>query len=156
MFSIDDRLRGLPATREQVLSVFQSINQPHLAIPGKNAGPAQAYIVGLRGAQGFAVFVYLYLAESKDCAVYAPGRRSLSAEEFPVEEANALAFVESMGFMVDNLNFRSLAQPDQEQMLKTLPVFQKDPKGASEAAAKGGAAAKPTPANLLGRLLGSF
>jgi hypothetical protein len=42
VFSIDDRIRGLPANREQVVALFQSINAPHLAIPGKQAGPAQA------------------------------------------------------------------------------------------------------------------
>ena len=75
MFTLDERIRGLPAAKEQVVAVYHSINSPHLAIPGKKAGPAQASIVGLRGTHGFAVFIYLYLPESQDCAVYASDRR---------------------------------------------------------------------------------
>lgn len=151
MFAIDDRLRGLPASREQVISLHQSINSPHLAVPGKRAGPAQAYILGLRLSAGYSVFVYLYLAESGDCAVYVPGRRNLSAEEYPQAEAEAIAFAESMGFFMDNLNFRNLATEDQESLMKSLPVFQKEP-GAGGAKAEKGKA----PASALGRLLASF
>jgi type IV pilus assembly protein PilF len=158
VFTIDDRLRGLPASREQVVALYQSINSPHLAVPGKQAGPAQAFILGLRGGSGFAVFVYLYLAEAGDCAIYVPERRNLSPDEYADEEGEGLAFVESMGFMMDNMNFRSLSAEDQEQMLKTAPVFQKDPRGASGAG--GGKGGKPEQRNLaaiqLGKLFASF
>ena len=133
----------------------------HLAIPGKKAGPALASIVGLRGAHGFAVFIYLYLPESQDCAVYASDRRNLSPDEYQQEEQEALAFCESMAFMVDNANFRALPPDQQDDMIKTMPVFQKDPKLAARrpgAAVQGGAAAKsgPDPAQVLGRLFSSF
>ncbi len=157
MYGIDHRLRGLPAGRDQVVSVFQSINQPHLAVPGKQAGPAQAFIVGLRGSAGLAVFVYLYLAETQDCAVYVPEKRNLTAEEYPAEEQDAQAFVESMGFMMDNLNFRALPLADQDALLKTLPVFQKDPRllppPAGVTARKDAATST---AGHLGRLLSAF
>ncbi len=128
MFTFDERIRGLPAARDQVVALYQSINSPHLAIPGKQAGPAQAFIVGVRGPAGFVVFVYLFLAEVADCAVYVPDRRNLSAEDYKDLEAEAVAFVESMGFMVDNMNFRTLSAQQQDELLKTLPVFIKDPK----------------------------
>ena len=154
MFTIDERYRGLPASREQVISLHQSLNAPHLAIPGKKAGPAQAFIVGLRGASGFGCFVYLYLAESADCAVYVSGKRNASAEEYQDEEYDALGFVESMGFMMDNANWRSLPPARQDELLKTLPVFFKDPKLSPVPKAK--ADAKLAAATTLGRFLASF
>jgi hypothetical protein len=157
VYGIDQRLRGLPASREQVVAVYQSINQPHLAVPGRKAGPAQAYIVGLRGSAGLAVFVYLFLPEAQDCAVYVPQRRNLAAEEYPHEEQEAQAFVESMGFMMDNLNFGERAVADQEALLRSLPVFQKDPQLAVPMAGSGPRkdAARP-PQQQLGRLLAAF
>lgn len=128
MFNIDERYRGLPASREQVIALHTSLNSPHLFIPGKPAGPAQAFILGLRGSTGFATFIYLYLAEAGDCAVYVSGKRNTSFEEYLAEEGEALGFVESMGFMMDNSNWRSLPQPTQEELLRTLPVFFRDPK----------------------------
>ncbi|MFZ5469267.1 MAG: social motility and stimulation tgl protein [Myxococcota bacterium] len=155
MFSIDDRLRGLPATKEQVVSLYQSINTPHLAVPGKPAGPAQAFIVGLRGSGGFAVFVYLYLNAGADCAVYIPSRKNVTAEQYKEDENEAMGFVESMGFMMDNMNFRGLSAADQEQLVKTLPVFQKDPRQAA-GGAKGAPAPKESNASALGRLFAAF
>ena len=55
MFNIDERLKGLPAVKEQVVQLYQSLNQPHLAIPGRKAGPAASFVLGLRGPSGFDV-----------------------------------------------------------------------------------------------------
>jgi len=155
VFSIDERFRGLPASREQVLELYQSINSPHLAIPGKPAGPAQAFVLGLRGSAGFAAFIYLFLSEAQECAVYVPGRRNASPEDYQEDEAEALAFVESMGFMMDSAHFRSLPPSSQDELLKTLPVFFKDPK-LVPGAAKSRADEKRTASTNLGRLLASF
>ncbi|MGQ0506152.1 MAG: social motility and stimulation tgl protein [Myxococcaceae bacterium] len=156
MYTIDERIRGFPASREQVASLHQSINTPHLAVPGKQAGPARAYILGLRSSGGYAVFVYLYLSQAQDCAVYVSPRRNLPADQLANEETEAIAFVESMGFMMDNANFRGLPQPQQEELMKSLPVFQKDPKTGPAAQAAKKAETKPNPTVTLGKIFSAF
>lgn len=161
MFTYDDRIRGLPANREAVQILYQSLNSPQVGIPGKQAGPSQAFIAGFRGPSGFALFIYLFLIDSNDCAVYVCDRRNMSVEEFQSEENEALGFVESMGFMMDNLNFPSLPREQQEELLKTLPLFQQNLKPNAPAAAGAGPASKPaeakkSPALSLGRILSSF
>ena len=168
MFTIDERLKGLPALKDQVVSLHESLNQPHLAVPGRTAGPAKGYILGLRGPSGYAVFVYLYLPSSNECAVYVPSNRAASAEQFASEELEALGFVESMGFIMDNLNFRTRPAAEQDQLMKTLPIFQRDPSAMaarpgsqpavkSAAADKAQAAAKAASnASSIGKLFGSF
>lgn len=155
MFTIDERFRGLPASRAQVVALHQSINSPHLAIPNKPAGPAQAFVLGLRSASGFAVFIYLYLSEAQDCAVYVPTRRNASPEGYQQDEAEALGFVESMGFMMDNAHFDSQSVEQQDEWLKTLPVFFKEPKLAP-GTSRGRADDKRATSTKLGRLLASF
>jgi hypothetical protein len=160
VFTIDERLRGLPASRDQVLAVHQSINSPHVAIPGRRAGLAQAFIVGLRRPGGAGLFVYLHLAETQECAVYVPERHG-AAEDFSAEESDALAFVESMGFIMDSLNFPALEEDEQDRLLRTLPPFHKDPRqtslaqGQAQAQARKAPEAK-TPQEKLGRLFGLF
>jgi hypothetical protein len=154
LFNIDERYRGLPASREQVIALHTSLNSPHLFIPGKPAGPAQAVILGLRGTTGFATFTYQYLSEAADCAVYVSGKRNTSFEEYLAEEAEALAFVESMGFMMDNSNWRSLAQTTQEELLKTLPVFFRDPRQVPAVVKR--VEEKRNAATTLGRFLAAF
>ncbi len=157
MFSIDSKLRGIPVHPEQVASLWTSVNSPHLAVPGKQPGSAQAFIVGVRIATGFAVFVYLYLSQAADCAVYTSGRRNLAADEFEAEEQEALSFAESMGFMMDTTNFRDLPGDQQDELMK-LPVFLKDPKLAAPGPGAEGKSrdegGKPTAS--LGRLFSSF
>ena len=158
MFTFDERIRGLPASKEHVASLHVSLNTPHLAVPGKAAGSAQAYIVGLRGSQGFGVFIYLYLPEAQDCAVYVNQRRNVSADEFQAQESDAVGFVESMGFIMDNLNFRSRSAEEQEALVRTAPVFQRDPRLAvPRQNTPAPDAALPNDAvGALGRLLSSF
>lgn len=127
MYSIDERLRGLPAVKDQVVQLYQSLNAPHLAIPGRKAGPAMAFVLGLRGPSGFAVFVYLYMQESGESAVYVPSNGTVPAEQFQSEESEALGFVESMGFIMDNLNFRGRPPDEQETIIRTMPVFMREP-----------------------------
>jgi hypothetical protein len=158
VFTIDARYRGLPTTKEQVASLQQSINAPHVAIPGKAAGPAQAFVVGLRAGGGLRAFVYLYLAETADCAVYVSERGPVPAAQYPDEEADALAFVESLGFMMDDVRFRTLGAAQQDELLRTLPVFLKDPSlvPASNKGPRTRAEEKRTAASQLGRLLAAF
>jgi type IV pilus biogenesis/stability protein PilW len=162
MFTIDERLKGLPAVKEQVVQLYQSLNQPHLAVPGRRAGPALGYVLGLRGPSGFAVFVYLYLPESGECAVYVPTNGTVAAEQYQSEEAEALGFVESMGFIMDNLNFRGRPIDEQEMMIRTLPVFQREPPPAGTALGAGTpGASKPATGRSagvvqLGKLFSAF
>jgi len=41
-------------------------------------------------------------------------------------ELEALQFVESMGFMVDNLNFRNLTVDQRDELMQHLPLFHDD------------------------------
>lgn len=143
MYSIDERLKGLPAVKDQVVQLYQSLNAPHLAIPGRKAGPAMAFVLGLRGPSGFAVFVYLYMQQSGESAVYVPSNGTVPAEQFQSEEAEALGFVESMGFIMDNLNFRGRPPDEQETIIRTMPVFMRDPP--PPAATAGVAGSGPAP-----------
>jgi len=153
VFTQDDSVRSLDASREQVAALFQSINAPHVAIPGRRAGPAQAFIACLRGTQGFTVTVYLWLSESHDCAVYLTDRVAQTPEDYRTLQTDALGFVESMGFMMDNLNYRALAPDRQMEVLGSLPMYRART-GTPTAAS--GERQQLTPVARLARLFSSF
>lgn len=158
MFAVDERIRGVPATREKIASLHQSINTPHLAIPRKQAGPAQAFVLGVRVAKGFRVLVYLYLVETADCAVYLSDKSCPTTEEYENQAGEALSFVESMGFMMDDLHFGNQPPEQQDELLRTLPVFQKQPphKASTQAVGDTKKETSPSPAVLLGRIFSAF
>jgi tetratricopeptide (TPR) repeat protein len=159
MFTIDERLKGLPALKDQVVGLYESLNQPHLAIPGRRAGACKAYILGLRGPSGYAAFVYLYLPESAECAVYMSDKRAQNAVQYGEDENDALAFVESMGFMMDSVNFIKKTPAEQDQIVRTWPPFQRTPgtvPPGSQSGVKGPYAGQAGQNLALGKLLGSF
>ena len=157
MFQPDQTIRFVPVTREQVVALVESINQPQVSIPGKPAQVVQGHLCGIRNANGtFSIVVSLFLPKSGENVVYLHEKRQLTLEEYREVEIEGLHFLESMGFMLDNLNFRNLAPALQDATLKRVPLFSQ-PRAPAPAAAAA-PEAKPAAAGpaRLARFLASF
>ena len=157
MFQPDPSLPFVPATREQVVALVESINQPQISIPGKPSQAVQGYLCGLRHPDGtFSILVGLYLPKTGENAIYAHDRGRVQLEDYRQVEIEGLQFLESMGFMLDNLNFRNLPPAQQEAILKRVPMFSapKPPAARAAAGSETGTGA-PGPARLA-RFLASF
>jgi hypothetical protein len=151
VFRPDPTLPFVAAAREQVVTVVESINQPQISIPGKPSQAVRGHLCGLRNADGsYSVFVAFYLPESAENVIYTHEPRELTAEAYHAAEAEGLQYLESMGFMLDNLNFRNLPAEGQERTLARVPAFSRRVAAAAEAK---GAATSPV---ALARLLASF
>jgi hypothetical protein len=139
----------VPASRDQVVAVVESINQPQISLPTKVPQAAQAHLVGLRNGNGtFSIFVGLYLRQTGENVIYSHDRREIPVESYPELEHEALQFLESMGFMLDNTHFRNQAPEAQEQILRRVQIFSR-PRPAAPAAAE----ARSGPRQALARLL---
>ena len=158
MFTLDDRVKTLPANRDAIVLLYQSLNSPQVGIPGKQAGPAQSFVVAFRGPHGAAMFIYLYLPDSGESAVYISDKRNMPPDELMQEENEALGFVESMGFMMDNLNYENLSADQRDDLLRTLPPFVGGgtPRAGMAPVAPKAAEVKKSPATMLGRILSAF
>lgn len=153
MFRPDPTLTHVPATRERVVALIESINQPQISIPTKPPQAVQAHLAALRNAGGtFSVYVGLYLRQSGENVIYAHDRREVPVEAYPEVELEGLQFLESMGFMLDNTNFRNLAPEAQEQTIRRVPMFFR-PAPQAPAAAED---SKASPRQALARLLAGF
>lgn len=124
MLRVDPTLNHIPARREHVVSLYESINQPLVNIPTHGTAPTGAYLLGTRNDHGYyTVFVYLHQPETRAVIIYVSEPRSLTADQFRIEEAEAVRFVESMGFMVDSVPFRQLAVAEQDAVMGRVPIF---------------------------------
>jgi hypothetical protein len=152
VFQPDPTIAFVPAAREQVVALIESLNQPQISIPGKPPQAVQGHLCGLRNANGtFSIFVSLYLPQSAENVVYVQEPREFPIEAYRGKEAEGLHFLESMGFMLDNLNFRNLGAEQQDGLLARVPLF--SPPRASAPAHADAAAAR---AAAVARLLASF
>jgi hypothetical protein len=157
VFKPDPSITWVPVVREQIVAVVESINQPQVSIPGKPSQQVFGHLVGIRnGNATFSIYVALHLPKSSENVVYVHDRRQLTVEEYRDVEIEGLQFLESMGFMLDNLNFRNLAADVQDQTVKRIPLFS-EPRPAGEVAGAGAAAGPggSDPARVA-RLLASF
>ena len=151
VFRPDPTVPIVAATREHVVALVESINQPQISIPTKPPQAVQGHLVGVRNASGsFSVHVVLFLTQSGENVVYVHEPRELSFDDYREAEAEGLGFLESMGFMLDDLNFRSLTREQQEATLRRLPIFSRP------APPRAPAPAAPDAAAALARLLASF
>ena len=124
MLRVDATLNHIPARREHVIALYQSINQPLVNMPGLGTAATGAYVLGTRNDHGYyTAFVYLHQPQSRAVMVYISEPRALSAEQYRAEEVEALRFVESMGFMVDNTHFPTLRPEEQDAIMRRAPLF---------------------------------
>jgi hypothetical protein len=157
VFKPEPSITWIPALREQVVAVIEAINQPQVSIPGKPSQQVSGHLVGIRnGNSTFSIYVALHLPKTGENVVYVHDRRQLTVEDYRGVEVEALQFLESMGFMLDNLNFRNLSPSAQDDTLKRIPLLsQPRPPGEAAGAVPGARPAGSDPA-LLARLLASF
>lgn len=109
---------------DRVVAVIESINSPNIAIPDVGTEPTKAWLVGcLTPGGGATIFCYLLFLDTNRPIVYISNPPEVSLDQYPVLESDSIQFVESMGFMLDNLNFRARAPQDQIALAETLPFF---------------------------------
>lgn len=156
MFTPDPSIPYVPATRDQVVAIIEGINQPQVSIPGKAPQSVSGHLCGVRNANGtFSIYVALHLPKSGENVVYLHPRRQVTAEAYREVQEEGLHFLESMGFMLDNLNYRNMSPAMQDATLKRVPLFSPPrPPGATAAAAAAPDAAAE--AGRVARLLASF
>jgi hypothetical protein len=135
VFTPEPSIQYVPVGREQVVAIIEGINQPQVSIPGKAPQGVSGHLCALRNANGsYSIVVGLHLPKSGENVIYLHGKRQLSAEEYREVQDEGLHFLESMGFMLDNLNYRNMAPELQEATLKRVPIFSQ-PRAAAPAAA---------------------
>jgi hypothetical protein len=122
MFEIQPAIRHLSVDRAQVASISNSINHPQVAVPTKPTQKAEAFVVTLREAGDLVVvFICLWLDLNRELVVY--GAAPVPAGEGEELYVEAIAFCESMGFIMEEMHFAQLDAASQEELLVRLPPF---------------------------------
>jgi hypothetical protein len=147
---------GVPP--DQIIAIIESINAPSVALPELGTGPTKAYLVGCLTPSGRAcIFCYLLQTQTNrpSCFISQPAEVALDA--YTALEAESIQFVESMGFMLDNLNFRSRLPHEQALLFETLPFFRDQVPHATPSSLPPGPGAAPgNERAALGRFLAQF
>lgn len=114
-----DRL-AIPARR--VLRLQRSLNRIQVALPGSPSQEATAYLCAFSAGQGVRVAAVLELHVSRKLAIYLNDQGEVADRRAGAVFAEGVGFAESMGFMLDDLNYQKLMPEERETMWNALPL----------------------------------
>jgi len=126
MFDENKSLTVLSAKPGEVLSIHHSVNDNLVAMPGRGMEETRAYIITLSQVPDTcSIFIYMHLLDSNVPVVYTHHRQYAPVSEYQDVLQEALDFLESMGFMMEDLDYREINSDEKLTLLKTLPPFLK-------------------------------
>lgn len=122
MFVFASELDCVPLDLASVLELHISINRPAIAAEGLDAQESQAAFVSGHGMSGIEAYVYLRMFASNRGLVYRWYNR-IEKSDYPDVQQGAIEFTESMGFMMEDMQFRRLGAAERERLADELGLF---------------------------------
>lgn len=121
MFIWRKEIDKLDISGDKILSLFTSMNDVQVALPGFPSQRSSAFLCAYAVTGGCEAMAILLLHDLRQLAFYR------FKDVFPVEELDAVVqkgvlFLESMGFMLNDMEFKSFGPEQRRQVWETLPL----------------------------------
>lgn len=127
--------RALPIEPQGILFVMSSFNQVSLAVPGHETEPAQAWVIGSKTPRGqYDAYVYVLLTQSSTPVVYMRSGPPVAVDGYQAVVGEAIAFVESMGFLMDDLGWEKADAVRRQSLADGFPFLKEAPTAAQTSA----------------------
>lgn len=135
MFKWDKSRQAINLPASQVVSLFRSMREVQLALPGVPAQQASAYLCQYRTEAGVGTVAVFHLHKSRMLAFYVSDPQFVADKDIDSLLDQGLNLVESMGFLMADQDLHLLDEADQEMLWASLPLKAGLPR-AEEAAAE--------------------
>ena len=122
MFQWDKSITTLELPAAKTIHLFRSMRDVQLALPGLPAQEASAYLCQYEAPQGVGTAVVFHLHKSSQLAFYVEAPSVVPAGKAETMLDRALVFVESMGFLMTDLDIHLLGESDREMLWSSLPL----------------------------------
>ena len=124
MFLVDKDAKFIDPSSNKVLALLKSSNQPLIAAADRPAEPTEAYICAFQKKnKRMETYIMLQLMKSGIRVFYRSEREEFLPNEFSEVEADALEFLESMGFTMDNVGLQKMDDAKKREFFSSFPVF---------------------------------
>jgi hypothetical protein len=133
MFQWDKSIRVIDVPAGKVAQLYRSMRDVQLALPGIPAQESTAYLCQHQVGQKIATTLIFHLLKNDQLACYVNSPREVSADKAAGMLDQALMFIESMGFLMTDLDIHLLGEADRELLWSSLPL-QKELPGPGEVA----------------------
>lgn len=118
----------LDASKLEVLEVWASINENMMTAEHYTTQLASASVIGVREDGEIRLYVHYWLIDDRVGLLYVE-TDPLSPANYAESRDEAVASVESMGFIVDSVRIRDMEPEDRQQKLAAMPAFGGAPAG---------------------------
>jgi len=122
MFQWDKSLKNLDIDAGQLLQLFRSMRDVQLALPGTPAQEASAYLCQYQSGDKVGTLVVLHLHKNAQLAIYVDTPREVFADQAEQALDQALVFVESIGFLMNDLDIQLHSASDRAMLWESLPL----------------------------------
>ena len=125
MFNLDLSIIKVDATKDNIIEIYRSVNDSQVQIPGYDSQNSSSFVVSLTDKGSIKIFVFIFLKRSLKGIVYS-NDEVIKKNNYVDMRNEAIFFLESMGFMLENMDFRKLAGEEKTRILNSLPPFLED------------------------------
>jgi len=122
MFRWEKSFSSLAVPAGAVLHLFRSIRDVQLALPGLPAQEASAYLCQYATPRGVGTAAVFHLHKSSQLAFYLEAPHEVAADQAEAKLDQTLVFVESMGFLLTDLDIQLLSDADRDLLWSALPL----------------------------------
>lgn len=122
MFLWQREMDSLTIPARRVLRLQRSLNRIQVGMPGFPSQEATAYLCAFVAGQGIRVAVVLDLHASRKIAVYLNDQGEVPDRRAGSIFSEGVGFAESMGFMLNDMEFQKLSREERENLWSSLPL----------------------------------
>jgi len=124
MFVWDKSIQKIETDVTNVVQLFRSMRDVQMALPGLPVQESSAYLCQYRAGSEFVTLAAFHMQKSQQLAFYAskPGR--VAEDKADEMFDSGLAFVESMGFLLCDMDLALLDDQDRKMLWESLPLSQ--------------------------------
>lgn len=148
MFQWDKSLTALRVPVTRVNCLYRSMRDVQVALPGLPSQEATAYLCQHQSGENVATLAAFHLHKSGRLAFYREARSEVPAGKADSMLDQGLVFLESMGFLMTDLDLHLLDEADRGMLWDSLPLQAGDvaPEAPPAAPRTPGASPQPQPA----------
>lgn len=122
MFQWEKSIKSMDVPVGEVVHLYRSMRDVQMALPGHSAQEVTAYLCQHKTPQGVGTIAAFHLHKSKLLAFYVDSPVVVAADRADSVLDQALIFVESMGFLLNDLDIHLLGDADRELLWSSLPL----------------------------------
>lgn len=136
MFTIDTTITDLKVREKNILKVLFSMNIHQVATPEMMLEDARSYILFFRESKAkYTAYIALHLLTTDRKQYYSHFSNPFNEDQLDAVEDDALAFVEGLGAMIDEIDFSKMSDSAQDRWLDEQEIFSAKPVAEAQPAA---------------------